>query len=911
MYDRYRFWFLSVAFGKRERFAVSPAILNTKLFIPTLRAGIVSRSNLIKKLDAGRLSKLTLISAPAGYGKTTLLAEWIKQQALPACWVSLDPQDNDLKRFFSYLNAGLRNIDIEVQDIIPTNGKEPSSISEFVLLLINQVSRSPGDVYLVLDDYHRINNADIHQAISYLLENLPGNMHLLIATRSDPPLRLAKLRAQGELCEIRVDDLRFTPKEAVQFLNQSMGLNLTQEDIATLTEKTEGWIAGLQLAGLSLLKDPDKHKFVIAFAGDDRYIADYLLDEALNRQPKEIQTFLLETSILDRFCAPLCNAVTGRSNSQSVLLELDQANLFLVALDNQRHWYRYHHLFADLLQSRLKNLRSADRVDLHHKASRWYEDNHQMADAVNHALAANEIERIVHLTEEMAVYKMDAGELSILKLWLDRQPETVYLQNPWLMVTRTWFHFNKGEYDEVEIGLKDIEKVLSVQSYPKKLTSRIQGHAAAIRAYLAEIRDAPAAAIACAEHALEHLSEKDIQLRSFVAIRWANAAAWIGEYLNAIHALEEAGKASKLAGDGHLAVSALSEKATLQMIIGQLNQAVEGIFEIKEYAETLAQKDGRRLPAMGQLYRQLSYLLVERNQIAEAEYYAKQAVDISRNWGEKEALFLALTVLSKVHFVSGDYDKCEEISNQSIQIAEQVSPYMLAYATEMRNRFLLRPGRVQEVDAWAQERQATEMSEYSHHQRLAYQNTAHLLVAKGEYAEALELIEVLLRSVAEVGAKAYTIRYKVLQAKIYHLMNQPDDALNVLAEALAIASPEGYVRSFLDEGETIAQLLYQASEKGVFPEYCSYLLDEFSKEIASKPDSSARAEGLVEPLSGREIEVLALIAKGYSNQEIAQELFLSLYTVKSHARNIFSKLCVKNRTEAVAKARMVGLLAQK
>jgi len=892
---------------------VSPAILNTKLFIPTLRKGIVSRSKLIQKLEAGRISKLTLVSAPAGYGKTTLLAEWIKQEGLLACWVSLDPQDNDLKRFFSYLNASLNTIGIEVPGDIPGNGKEPSaaSISEFVLPLINQVSISSRDVYLVLDDYHRITNPDIHGAISYLLENLPDNVHLLIATRSDPPLRLAKLRAQGELCEIRVDDLRFTAPEAVQFLNQNMELDLTLEDIAILTEKTEGWIAGLQLAGLSLLKDPDKHKFVVAFAGDDRYIADFLLDEALNRQPKEIQTFLLETSLLDRFCAPLCNAVTGRNDSQAVLLELDQANLFLVALDNQRQWYRYHHLFGDLLQSRLKNLKSASLAELHHRASHWFEDNHLLADSVNHALAANEIERIVHLTEELAIYKMDAGELNVLFAWLDRQPETVYLQNPWLLVARTWFFFNKGEYDDVEIRLAEIEKVLSAQSYPQKLTARIQGHTAAIQAYLAEIRDEPAIAITCAEHALEILTEKDVQLRSFVAIRWANAAAWIGDYLNAIHALEEAGKASKLAGDGQLAVSALSEKATLQMIIGQLNQAVEGIFEIKEYAETLAQKDGRRLPAMGQLYRQLSNILIERNRIAEAEYYIQEAVQICRNWGEKEALFSALTVLAKVHFINGEYEKFEDASDQSIEIAAQVSPYVLFYATEMKHRFLLRQGRLQEVEAWSQEREPIEISEYSHNHRLAYQNTAHLLVAQGKYAEALEIVESLLRIVGEVGAKTYLIRFKVLQAKIYHLMNQPSEALSVLEETLAIASPEGYVRSILDEGEIVPQLLYQASEKGIFPEYCSQLLDEFSKEIPSQTDRSARTEGLVEPLSGREIEVLALIAKGYSNQEIAQELFLSLYTVKSHARNIFSKLCVKNRTEAVAKARFFGVLPQK
>ncbi len=891
---------------------MSRTLITTKLFKPTLRRELVPRPHLVAALNAGLSGKLTLVSAPAGYGKTTLLGEWIDQQEVPFGWVSLDAKDNDPDRFFSYLIAGLQAIDVTVEDNILSNLQTQSGdkVGAFLLPLINQISASADHFALVLDDYHRIHDQEIHNALTYLLENLPPNMHLVIATRSDPPLRLAKLRAQGELCEVRVDDLRFTVEEAVQYFNQSMGLGMSPSDITILTQKTEGWIVGLQLAGITLQKHPDKHQFVVTFAGDDRYIADYLLDEALNRQPAQIQSFLLQTSILDRLCASLCDSVTGWDDSQSLLTALEQANLFLVPLDHQRVWYRYHHMFADLLQNRLKLSKSAQLRDLHRKASIWYEDNSLLADAINHAVAADEMGRIVQLTENLAIHKMDAGELDVLIAWLDRQPNSLLLRHPWLLVARSWVFLNTGKYDAVETSLTELEDILSAESYSKGLVSSIQGHIAAIRSYLAEMRSDPNTAIQLAEDALKFLPEKNVQLRAFVATRLANALSWMGDLERAIDALREAGDAAKAAEDGQLALTAHSEMATLQFVTGQLSEAIESFEEIKSYAEFLAQKDGRRLPAMGMIFRQLGSALLERNRLSEAKYYASEAVQICQQWGEKDTLMHALLVLAKVNFFHGEFDKYEHYIDQAIQVSKSISILSHSFVIAFRYHYLLVRGELEEVEIWSRDSALSIDDEIRFDQRIDYQNFARLLAAKGNYEHALQIIKKLVILAENAGAKFYTIKLYVLLAKILQQMNQPEDAIQALEKALAIASPEGYVRSFLDEGELIAQLVYQAAQEGIYPEYCQRLLDEFSKEVSVPRDSQGRPGDLVEPLTERELEVLGLIAQGSTNQEIARDLYLSLYTVKSHARNIFSKLGVKNRTEAVAKARLFGLLDQ-
>ena len=889
-------------------------ILTTKLFVPTHRPGVVARPQLINKLDEGKESKLILISAPAGYGKSTLLADWISQrEEVKVGWVSLDSEDNDLRRFFSYLIASLRNIDIPIKEGAIANLKDqhPDEISKLLSQVINQLSDFSGSAFLVLDDYHRITNPDIHQAVTYLLEKLSHNMHLVIATRSDPLLRLAKLRAQGALCEIRADDLRFNFEEAIQYFNEHMGLALSQPDIAALTHKTEGWIVGLQLAGISLQKQADKHQFVQSFAGDDRYIADYLFDEAFNRQPDHIQSFLLHTSLLDRFNAPLCEAVTLSGNSQMVLAELEHANLFLVPLDNQRNWYRYHHLFRDLLQNRLRHTQPKMVLALNKKASIWFEENSLLADSISHALAANDIERVVQLTEDMAIYKMDAGELGALLTWLDQQPDEVLIKYPWLLVARAWGDVNIGKFDWAMASITELQEMISLNPYSQALITRIQGHLAAIRSYLAEQRSSdPETAIKEAENALSLLDDKDVHLRSFVSIRWANCLSWQGDFTRAIQVLREAGNASKLAQEGQLAVDALSEMAVLQTLIGQLNQANKDILETRDYAEMLSLKDGRWLPSMGGLYRHLTNIKYERNELEEALKSARQAVEICQHFGENEALCFAFCILGKVHFGLREFSKFDRFFDQGTQIANQIHPGGLLSLNNIRNNFRLLQGKTEDTEAFVHERGLKSSDQFDFTQRLEYQNFARLLAAHGEYDQALQVIDSVIKVTEESGANGFLIKAKIIQAKIFHWIQQPENTLNALEESLALASPEGYVRTFLDEGEVIPQLLYQSEQKGIYPEYCKRLLDEFSLEYPATQDRSSKSGDKVDPLSERELEVLQRISLGLSNQEIAQELIVSLSTVKSHARNIFSKLGVKNRTEAVAKARLFGLLLE-
>jgi LuxR family maltose regulon positive regulatory protein len=891
---------------------VPAKILSTKLFIPPPRKDLVSRPRLLDALRQGSISKLTMISAPAGYGKTTLLSEWIDLQGMPFGWLSLDSGDNDIDRFQAYLIASLSSIPIDIgEGIIEDFGSKPdNSIEARLIPLINRISLTDGHFALVLDDYYLIHDEKVHETVSYILDNLPSQMHLVIATRTDPPLRLSQLRAQGELCEIRAKELRFTDQEAIQFLNQSMNLELASDDIVTLSQKTEGWIAGLQLAAISLHGNQDKQAFVRTFAGDDRYIADYLLDEALSRQPSHIQSFLLQTSILDRLCAPLCNAVTGRNDSQTILASIEQANLFMVPLDNQRTWFRYHHLFADLLNNRLRQFQAGEISNYHKFASTWYQANDLQTDAINHALAAEDLDLIVQLTEEMAVYSMDYRDANALLTWLQCLPESAFQENPWLQVTRSWALFNTGEYESVEMNLIEIERSLTQKTIAEELATRIQGHIAAIRSYLAELREEPVPAMQQAEDSLGMLAEKDVRLKAFVEIRLANGLAWFGDLDRAIALYKAAGESSKLVGDGQLAITALSEMAVVQMFHGHLRESIKSITDINHYAQSLVQRDGRRLPAMGILYRHNSHIKRELNELSEAVDYAAEGVKICQRWGDKESLAVGLLALARAQFAQGESEKAAQNVREMMRVVGQISPMYESQLRTWQLRFQLVQGDTEDTRTWVRELGISAEDEIRYECQHEYHNLVLYLTAVGEYTQALELSRNILMVVTAAGDQVLKIQHHVLGAIILEKIGKQDDALDAMAEALSLASGEGYVRAILDQGEPVIRLLYLAAQEGIQPAYSLQLIQEFEQVSPSAVRVLGRSTELVEGLSEREVEVLNLIAKGSTNQEIAQELILSLYTVKSHARNIYSKLGVKNRTEAVARARRIGLLSQ-
>jgi LuxR family maltose regulon positive regulatory protein len=889
---------------------VKTPIITTKLFLPSHPPNLVSRPRLLKRLEHGSNGKLTLISAQAGFGKTTLLSEWISQCGRPVCWISLDERDNDPQRFLKYILAGLQRLNKNYGESTQFDhlASRSQEAEDFLTNLVNDISTISEPLILVLDDYHVITEALIQQMMLFLLDHMPPQMHMIVSSRSDPPWPLSRLKVYGEILEIRSQEMRFTMQEAATFLNDMMGLELSAENIAALEKRTEGWIVGLQMAALSLQQRPDKDAFIEAFTGSHRYVVDYLVEEVLEQQPPEIQDFLLKTSILTRLSGPLCNAVVGRQDSQDVLVELEQKNLFLIPLDDERRWFRYHHLFADLLHYHLKHTLGNIVLDLHERASTWYEENGLMADAIHHALVANKIDRIVQLMNDMIIQTLDYSELKALLDWLERLPEPEAMRYPWLLVTRTWAYFNAGDYMLVEENLVELDRLLTSQAIPGESANRIRGHAAAIRSYLAELRENPQTAMQQAEDALAWLPGKDIHLRALVAIRWANCLAWLGDLERAIPAYREAGESSKLAGEGQQAIIALSEMAVVQMLSGKLIQAIDSITEVNNYADFLVKRDGRRLPAMGILYRHISFIQHEQNELTKAEYYAREAIKICRQWGEKESLLGALLALTRVQFTMGQYEKVEQNLKKITQIAGEISPIYVKQLVTWNIHYQLLMGRLEGIESWVQDLGLKADHVFGYERCQDYQNYACYLFAKRDYFQALEVVDALLKVVTDVGASMFAIKYKVLKAIFLYKIDKINDATGAFREALSMAGAEGYVRSILDQGESVEDLLKIAIAKGIEVDYASKLLAAHRSVSKPSPSPLLISEDFADPLSPREMEVLRFFATDLTAPEIARELVISANTVRSHIKNIYSKLDAHNRYEALRKARELDLL---
>ena len=679
---------------------MSSPLITTKLYIPTPRKGIVPRPKLVEKLNSRQDSKLILVSAPAGYGKTTMLAEWIQQLENAVGWVSLDEGDNELQRFSSYLVASLSRFDIQVKENIIPDAKEqdPEVRFEFISELINQVSSCKKTVYLVLDDFHRIENQVIQGSITFLLNNLPENMHLIIATRSDPILGLAKLRAQGELFEIRADDLRFAPEEVVRYLNTSMDLGLSPGDIAILMEKTEGWIVGLQLAAISLQKNPDQPKFIRSFAGDDRYIADYLLDEVLNQQADHVRDFLLETCILDLLSAPLCNAVTGRNDSLEILTELEHANLFLVPLDDKGDWYRYHHLFRDLLRKRLNSF-PKERVDqLYRSASEWFEHNQLFSEAVRLSLLNDDSARVAQLMEGYLLTIVSTSELVEMNRLLRSLPEIRIWDDPWLLLALAWGLSYQGELRTAQLLLEAASD--KIKDSDRATGEQLKGRVLVLRAYLAGTRAEYVQSIQFAQEALQETPENDLIIRSFTVLIIGNAFRFQGKLKEAVHYHQQALDLSERARDPLLSVMILSRLVAIYRNMGQVKLSYRTGLDALEIIEAYQNQIGVTTFIEGYLKLRMSNTYYERNELEEALKYTQSGMELARQWGAYDSLSLGYFNFCRIFQALGDSKQAESYLRAFVEKYPHENRFQYQNALAYQAELAVRKGDFQAAEYW-------------------------------------------------------------------------------------------------------------------------------------------------------------------------------------------------------------------
>ena len=884
-------------------------VLTTKLYMPVLRSGIVPRPRLVEKLNCGIQGPLTLISAPPGFGKTTLVSEWRASRSadeFPLSWLSLDAEDNNTTRFLSYIISAIGVIRQDFGEIALSALQSPQPIPVQAILtnLINEIGRIEGPFVLVLDDYHVIQTQPIHDALSFILDHLPSQLHLVILSRADPPLPLARLRARSQLTEIRENDLRFTHDETTAFLNQVMELNLSTKDLAALEQRTEGWITGLQLAALSLHGHENPSHFIATFGGGYHFIVDYLVEEVLNRQSDSTREFLLRTSILNRLTGSLCDALTGRTDGQATLEYLEKANLFVTPIGNECCWYRYHQLFADVMQNRLRQSYPSQIFGLHIRAAEWFEYNGHLSDAVKHALVAGDENYAARLVDENAWSMIMRGELALLINWVKAVGKAAYTL-PRLCIYQAWALDLTGQIENVENWLQRGEEYLTGNpSFDPQKGNAIEGSAAAIRAHIALLQNDAPRAIQLCEQAERKLEADNLTMRSGVAFLLGNARLIGGDLANVDSAWAEAVRLGRMSGSLLVATTALDGMTYLATMRGELHKAAS---LCREELQLSAAPHHQPTPLAAYAYSRLGSLHHEWNDIATALHYAEKGAELSRILARPNYIIQSHTVLARLRLAQHDLNSALDLLHEAEQVARQYALTLFADSlfAEMRMRVWTAKEDLEAGVQLAKERGLEVGKNFNHMRESEYLMLVRILLARGKLREALALQKHILRAFASFGWQGRVIETLVLRAMILQAEDNIPESLNALEKALSLAEPEGYVRVFLDEGEPMAGLLRRAGSRGIAPKYVSRLLGEFDK-MAGK--ASASHQPLIEPLSDRELEVLALLADGLSNQKIAERLVLSIGTVKTHTSSIYRKLDVSSRTQAIARAKELSLL---
>lgn len=869
------------------------SLLTTKLYIPSPRPNLVPRPRLVEQLDDGlRLGhKLTLISASAGSGKTTLLGEWahrdapLREPKVRVAWLSLDEDDNDPARFWAYVVAALQTIHPQLgQSALPMlQGPQPPPIRSILAPLLNEVAALPEPIALILDDYHLITEQAIHDGVAFLLDHLPRQVHLGLATRADPPLPIARLRARGQLTELRADDLRFTSEEVAAFLNDVMGLSLRPADIAALEARTEGWISGLHLAALSLQGREDAHAFVEAFTGGHQYILDYLIEEVLSRQPQPVQRFLLQTSILDRLCAPLCDALTGEHYGAEMLERLQRDNLFTVPLDDERRWYRYHHLFGDLLRKRLGQATPPDQVfELHRRASRWHAENGLLEQAVKHARAAGDFERIAQIAEQSAGASLLDARLTTLLRWVDALPQDVLHAHPRLQVYRAWALFMNGHLEAAQQALGECRQAL------KALPPSPENDA--LRRVLTRLLDT------IDMIAQGFMCSVDNQIEA--ALRMCSRARDL--------ALE----------DGHvfLAAQATEGLALTYYHQGRLRASAQSCQQVID----LAVQSAAQAPLAAAGYVELAGIHTEWNDLDTAADLLDHALALCRQWGIVQTLNEAYVAQSRLLQARGDIAGAWEMLGKAREASSMEGDTSMVNfrLTTQQARLNLAAGEPEKAARWVEGMEAALAS--GRQLPAAFAATLQTTLARAYLAQdraedALAVLEPLLTSAEIAGVYLFVVEICALKALALHALGDTSAALASLARSLALAEPKGFARVYLNEGAPMARLLREAAAQGIASNYANRLLDGFRVcEYGSVGETPippyTHTPTLPDSLTSRELDVLRLINDGLSNQEIAEKLVIALNTVKRHTSSIYGKLGVKSRTQAIARARELGLI---
>lgn len=883
---------------------MSTLILTTKLYIPPPRPNAVPRPRLVARLNGGLPQeqgagrKLTLISAAAGFGKTTLLSEWVANCRLPVARLALDEGDSHPARFLAYLIAALQTVAPGVGDGVLTALQAPQPPAQEALLtaLLHDVAAIPHDFLLVLDDYHALDAPPVDQALVFLLDYMPPQMHLVIATREDPPLPLARLRARGQLTELRAADLRFTPAEAAQFLNQAMGLDLSAAEVAALEARTEGWIAGLHLAALSLQGRADKTGFVADFSGSHRFVLDYLVEEVLQRQPVAVQDFLLRTAILDRLCGPLCEAVLPETavSGQDTLTYLERANLFIVPLDNERRWYRYHHLFGELLRQRLHQSFPDAVIELHIRASAWYETHDLELEAFHHAAAANDVTRAERLLAGRGMPLLFRGAAQPVLRWLATLPTAVLDAHPALWVTYASALLFVQQVAGVEEKLRAAEAALPDETglpddAPDAHVRDLLGHIAVIRATVAVTQHDAATIMTQAQRALAYLHPDNLPVRAATTWALGYAAFLQGDRAAAAQAYRQALADSEAIG--HFIIILLAT-----MGLGETQEGENRLhLAAASYRRALALAGDPPLPVACAAHLGLARIHYAWNDLETAVSHAEQSRQLARQIEHTDRLAAAELFLARLKLAQGDAEGAAALlATIEPQLHQPHFVLQRPEFTAVQLLQFLRQGNLTAAAALAQ----------SHDLPLCQARAA--LAQGGDPAAALATLTAYRQQAEANGWPDERLRALILQALAQQALGEGETAVAVLTEALALAAPDGLIRPFVDEGAPLARLLALVTARGVLPDYVRTLLAALAVE--RPPGERQPSPPLIEPLTERELEVLHLVAQGLSNRQIAAQLVLALDTVKGHNRRIYEKFQVQRRTEAVARARALGLI---